>query len=116
MAARDGKQMSEQFTDEELVVLKYIREKTKDNESHRFYPNDVVTDSKTIHDLDPIFIRLERKKYIRGRLQIDTSVKDPSKHEYMYIKIEPEGFLLLGEDVYSRLGVTIDANTQRPVQ
>jgi len=110
--------MSKQLTNEELAVLKYIREKTMDNKFHRFYPKDVVIDNKSIHDIDAVLGYLENRNYIKGGgWQTDMSEKDPSRREYTCIAILAEGLrALYGDAVVVRLGVAIDSRAQRPFQ
>jgi len=110
--------MNKKLTPEERAFLEYIREKTNNNEFHRFYPNDIVMGNKTIDDFESVIRELKRIGYINGGgWQTDTATKDPNKQTYLQITVSRTGLHVLcdGEFV-ERLGTPFDSKTQLPLE
>jgi len=100
--------MNKKLTPEERDVLKYINEKLQADEFHRFYPNDIVVNNKTIDDIEPILRKLEHEDYIIGNWLPDQSTNDPIKRVYAKITMKAKGLKALNEEgVVVRLGVAL---------
>ena len=110
--------MNKTLTIEERAVLEYVREKTRNNELHRFYPSDIVMNGKTIDnaEVDMSLRNLCRSEYITNSSWIAETTD--GKQKYIHINITAIGLqALYGDDVVTiRMGQAFDAKTQLPFQ